>query len=76
MTSLCKRCCLNALQSWSAALIRHAALWGAAVGLVHVALALYSRKDVLGEKGWADNIISFAQSIARLLTEAEGTKMP
>ena len=42
-------------QSWSAALIRHAALLGAAVGLVHVALALYSRKDVR-EKGWADNI--------------------
>lgn len=35
----------NVSKSWSAALIRHAALLGAAVGLVHVALALYSRKD-------------------------------
>lgn len=35
----------NVSKSWAAALIRHAALLGAAVGLVHVALALYSRKD-------------------------------
>ena len=38
--------CVPFCQSWSAALIRHAALLGAAVGLVHVVLSLYARKDM------------------------------